>query len=55
MKSLEYFSAFWLPIKLEILPCIKGWFSNAKKLWPSPPIRAKIDENDKLKITKLYR
>ena len=46
---------FWLPIKLEIIPCIIGWLRNSKRLWPGPPIKPKIDEQMMTKILLLHR
>lgn len=53
--TTDYYRAFWLPIKLEVVPCIAGWLRNSKRLWPGPPIKAKIDEQMMSKILLLQR
>ena len=53
LKPIEYYRNYWLPIKLEILPCILGWLKNSRKLWPGPHARETVSKNEKAKIIKL--
>ena len=53
LKPIEFYHNYWLPIKLEILPCILGWLKNSRKLWPGPHARETVSKNEKAKIIKL--